>query len=197
MNVGAAFLLAVLVGRRTADKEAAVEVNRDHREPVLGRHAVKDLITQHAGVVDDGIEPAEMVERGLHDLLRRTPFGNGIGADGGRAAASLDQLLRLLRRRCRLTLAGQRSPDIIDYDLGSGSGHRNCDLAPNAAASTGDDGDFVFQQAGHGPLLRDDLDNPRTIKRPTAEPVNSDVFLLDLAGGVQCAPCPIFEERPA
>ena len=61
VNVGAAFLLAVLVGRRTTDKEAAGEVNRDHREPVLGRHAVKDLITQNAGVVDDDIEPAEMV----------------------------------------------------------------------------------------------------------------------------------------
>ena len=35
MNEGAAFLLAVLVGRGTAHEEAAVEVDRDDREPVF------------------------------------------------------------------------------------------------------------------------------------------------------------------
>src|SRR5215469_13182029 len=107
MHIGAALLLAVLVGGGTADEEAPVEVDGDHREPIFGGYSVEDLIAQYAGIVDDDVEPAEMVERGLHDLLRRTPFRDGIGIDRRRAAAALDQLLRLLGWCRRLAFAGQ------------------------------------------------------------------------------------------
>ena len=86
-----------------------------------------------------------------------------------------DQPLGLLGRRCRLALAGQRSPDIIDHDVGAGPRHRECDLPADAAAGACDDGDFAFQHAGHGVLLPGNLGNSRSIKRLTPGPVNPNV----------------------
>ena len=99
MHERAALLLPVVLGCRTRDEEAAVQVHPDHRQPLLRRHPVEDHIAQDAGVVHDAVDPAVVVERRLNDLLRRSPFGDGLGANLGRPTLLLDELLGLLRWR--------------------------------------------------------------------------------------------------
>jgi hypothetical protein len=70
MQESAAFLLAVTLRRGTADKEAAVEMHRDDGEPVIGSHPMEDAVTQYTGVVHHRVDAAEVIQRGLNDLLR-------------------------------------------------------------------------------------------------------------------------------
>src|SRR3546814_10257602 len=81
----ARFLLAKVLRGRRRDIERAVEVNVDHRFPVVRGHLVKDRIAQDAGIVDHRVDAAEAVERALDDLLRAVGIGDAVGAEIGRA----------------------------------------------------------------------------------------------------------------
>jgi hypothetical protein len=154
VHEGPAFLLAIVLCRGAADKETAVQMNRDNREPVVGAHAVEDAVAQDASVIDHCIDATEVVQRSLDDLLRRTPFSDRVGADLGLTAILTDDPLGLLRGGDGRSAAGERSPDIVDDHLGTGSRHHDGDLAPDAATGTGDYDDLAFHHAchGHNPL---------------------------------------------
>ena len=59
----------------------------DDRVEQVGRHVVERLVAQDAGVVDDDVDPAERVERGLHDGLAALGRGDAVGVGDGLAAA--------------------------------------------------------------------------------------------------------------
>ena len=63
----------------------------------LGGHVVERLVAQDAGVVDDDVDRAERVERGLHDGLAALGGGHAVGVGDGLAAEAVDLLDDLLR----------------------------------------------------------------------------------------------------
>src|SRR3546814_3798561 len=94
----ARFLLAKVLRGRRRDIERAVEVNVDHRFPVVRGHLVKDRIAQEAGIVDHRVDAAEAVERALDELLRAVGFGVAVGADSRLAARRTNRVARFLPR---------------------------------------------------------------------------------------------------
>src|SRR5262249_27856864 len=98
MDVGAALLLAEMRSRGARDIEAPHEMDLDDEVPIDGRHAMEDAVAQNAGIVDDGVDAAESVERGANDALRAGGLGDAVGIGGGSAARRADLLDDALRR---------------------------------------------------------------------------------------------------
>ena len=78
-----------------------------------GVHVLERLVAQDAGVVDDDVDPAEGVERGLDDGLAALGRGDAVVVGDGLAAGGLDLVDDLLgggrasRRRRRPTRRGR------------------------------------------------------------------------------------------
>ena len=62
----------------------------EHRVDEVGTHVVERLVAQDAGVVDDDVDGAERVDRGLHDALAAVGRGDRVGVRDGLAARGLD-----------------------------------------------------------------------------------------------------------
>src|SRR5580704_13662436 len=99
MHESAAFLLAVMLRRGAADKETAVQVHRDDGKPVISAHPMEDAVAQNTSVVHHRVDAAEMIQRGLDDLLRGSPFRDGVSADLSQAAILANDRPGLLGRR--------------------------------------------------------------------------------------------------
>jgi hypothetical protein len=106
---------------------------------------VEDHVAQDAGIVDDAIEPAEMIGRGLHDLAGGDRFRHRLEIGNRRAAALLDLLDHLLGGRSARTGTVGGDAGIVDDDLGAFRRAQQRDLPPDAAACAGDDDDLVLQ----------------------------------------------------
>ncbi len=74
-----------------------LEVYADHRVPLFFAHVREHAVTQEAGVVDQYVEPAEVVERRLDEILRAGPVGHVVAVDDGLATERTDFLDDLLR----------------------------------------------------------------------------------------------------
>ncbi len=154
MNKGTASLVAEMRGGRSGDEEAAVQMDPDNGQPILGRHLVEDHVPQDARVVHHGVDPAEMIERGLHDLLGGVPIRDAVRADLGLAAAFANEGSGLLGRTCRAALAGEGRPDIVDDDPRPRPRHHHGDSPADAASGPGDYGNLACEQRfGHPRLL--------------------------------------------
>ena len=108
-------------------------------------HFVEDHVAQNAGIVDDAVEPAEMIGRGLHDLAGGDRFRHRLEVGDRGAAALLDLLDHFLGGCSARTGAVGGAAGIVDHDLGAFGGAEQRDLAPDAAACAGDDDDLVLQ----------------------------------------------------
>ena len=111
----------------------------------LHAHLVEDHVAQDAGIVDDAVEPAEMVGRGLDDPAGGDRLRHALEV-GDRCAASLLDLLDHFfggRRAGAGAIGGNAG--IVDHDFGALRRAQQRDLAPDAAACAGDDDDFVLQ----------------------------------------------------
>ena len=75
---------------RLGDVERALQVHVEHRVHQVGLHVVERLVAQDARVVDDDVDRAVGVERGLHDGLAALGGGDGVGVGDGLAAGGLD-----------------------------------------------------------------------------------------------------------
>ena len=64
----------------------AAQVHRDDRVPLLGRHLHQGAVAQDAGVVDQSVETAELLDRGLHQPVRDVDVTAVTDARDGRAA---------------------------------------------------------------------------------------------------------------
>mgnify|MGYP000542407029 CR=1 FL=1 len=145
MHKGAALLLAIDPRRGMRDVERAHQVHLDDGLERFHAHLVEDHVAQDAGIIDDAVEPAEMIGRGLDDLAGGDRFRHRLEIGNGRPAALLDLLDHLLGgRRVRAGAVG-RSAGIVDHDLGAFRRAQERDLAPDAAACAGDDDDLVLQ----------------------------------------------------
>jgi hypothetical protein len=145
VHEGAALLLAKDPRRGVADVERAHQVNLDDGLERFHAHLVEDHVAQDAGIVDDAVELAEMIGRGLHDLAGGDSFRHRLEIGHRDAAALLDLVDHLLGRRSAGTGAVGGSTGVVDDDLGALRRAEQRDLAPDAAACAGDDDDLVLQ----------------------------------------------------
>ncbi len=110
----------------------------DHPVPIRFARLGEGLVTQDAGIVDEDIGAAEMldgvVEHRLPALKRRD-----VGAVGDRAAAvGLDRVHHLLRHRGVGAGAIARTAEIVDHDGGALAREQLGVGLPQAAARAGD-----------------------------------------------------------
>jgi hypothetical protein len=105
--------------------ERAEQMNFDHQFEISDAHLVKDCIAQNAGIVDDAVELAEMIERRLHYGRGGGGFGHRVEVRHRHAAFLPDQLHYLLDRTAALAAAVGGTAEIVDDHL-----------APSAAASS-------------------------------------------------------------
>jgi hypothetical protein len=106
--------------------------------PLLVGHLLDDRVPRVAGVVDDDVEAAEAVHRGLREPLGEARRGDVAGNRHRSPAGRLDRGHRLL---------GRLLVEVVDHDGGSVRRELDRDLSPDAASGTGDDGDLAVQLA--------------------------------------------------
>ena len=114
----------------------------DHIRPVRPAHLVEDDVAQDAGVVDQDVDAAEGVERGLDDQVGVLRLGDGERGGDGLAAGLLDGRDRILRRTVVGARALQAGADVADHHARAFAREHLGDGAADAAAGAGDDGDF-------------------------------------------------------
>jgi hypothetical protein len=81
-----------------ARPERALQVHGDDRVPLLLGHVDEHAVAQDAGVVDDRVQVAERLDRGVDEALRALPRGDAVAVRDRLAAHALDLVDDLLRR---------------------------------------------------------------------------------------------------
>ena len=123
----------------------------DHVRPVRPAHLVEDDVAQNTGIVDQDVDAAEGVDRGLDDLLGVLRLGDGERGGDGLAAGLFDGVDRFLRRAGIEAGALQTGADVAHHHARAFLGHQFGDGAADAASRSGDDGDFSVNNPGHFP----------------------------------------------
>jgi hypothetical protein len=121
-------------------------MNFDHQLEIGDAHLVKDCIAQNAGIVDNAVELAEMIERRLHYGRSGGGFSYRVEVRHRRATFLADQLHYLLGRTDTLAAAVGGAAEIIDDYLGAFGGGKQCDLTANAAPCAGYDRRLAVQR---------------------------------------------------
>ena len=147
MNVGAR-LLGLEVGSGGARHiERAVQMNIDHGAPFVGAHVVEEAVAQDAGIVDDGVDPPEGIERLLDHAVRRRPVGHAVAVGACLATGRPNLIHHGLSPRAILAFARHARAQVIDQHpcaLGC-QGQRK--LTANAATGPGDQHHLVLQKS--------------------------------------------------
>ncbi|MNT71976.1 hypothetical protein D3C72_2105330 [compost metagenome] len=110
---------------------------------------MENPIAQISRVVDDGVDAAERVDRGLHDAAGAVVRGHAVGVGHRQPAGRRDFLGHGLRRAFRAAFARERYADVVDHDLGARLGHRQRDAAADAAARARHDHYLSGNYAAH------------------------------------------------
>jgi hypothetical protein len=92
------------------DVVAAVEVDLEHRIPVLERHLVECAVPQDSGVAHDTVDLAELVQGGLDDVLGALGFGHAVVVGHRAAPGVLDLRDHLVGHRMAGAGAVARPP---------------------------------------------------------------------------------------
>src|SRR5450756_2724784 len=154
MYIGARFLLAEISGGGPADVERAVQVHVDHGAPFLRVHFEKHAIAQDAGVVDDAVDAAEVVDGGLDDGVGAHPGSHAVGIGHRLTALGTDFVHHFLRRAGVFAFAAYRTADVVHHHFGALGRHQQRELATDAAARSGHHHHLVFHHVGHMALLK-------------------------------------------
>jgi hypothetical protein len=110
------------VGRGVARRrEVALEVDADHAVPLVLGHVHEHPVAGDAGVVDEDVEAAELVDRLPDHRLRLAEVGDVRAVRDGLTALRLDLGDDLLRRRRVRALARERRAEVVDDDLRAGA----------------------------------------------------------------------------
>ena len=102
---------APVLGRVAGRREVALQVHADDRVPLLFARREQHAVADEARVVDEHVEAAERVDRGLHEVTRAVPVGDVVGVRDGLAARGRDLVDDVLRRaRCRRRVPSRATP---------------------------------------------------------------------------------------
>jgi hypothetical protein len=124
-------------------------VHVDDRVPLLLRHVRQHAVTQDAGVVDDGVEIAERLDRSVDESLRTFPRRHAVAVGHGLATHPLDLLDDLLGGTEVATGAVDVATEIVDHDLGAVRRQAQGMLTADPAPGTGHDGNSTLAKLAH------------------------------------------------
>src|SRR5581483_1063627 len=131
---------------RQRGAERALQVNADHRVPLLLGHLGEGAVTQDAGVVDENVDLAERLDRVVEQGFAARDRAD-VGAVGDRlAAAFINRVGDLLCHGGVLAGAVAWAAEVIDDDGRAFACKQLCVGSTEAAASAGDDRDFLVEQ---------------------------------------------------
>ena len=88
VHEGARLLFVEITRRRVRHVKRAEQVHLHHLLEVDDAHAVENAVAQNAGVVDDAVDTAEALDRGLDDVGGGRRLGDAVEI-GDRLAAFL------------------------------------------------------------------------------------------------------------
>ena len=142
------------LGRVTRGREVALEVHADHRVPLLLARREDHAVAQEAGVVDEHVEAAERVDRGVHQAAGALPVGDVVGVGDGLAARRDDLVDEELRGRAVGTGSLARDAEVVHDDARAFTREQACVLAADAAPGAGHDHDPPFADARQRDSLR-------------------------------------------
>src|SRR5208283_1547993 len=133
-NAAGALLLDKLPGSRLRAKKGAVEVDRDHRAPAIGREVHAGRRDTAAVIVDHDVEAAEMLDRRGDHLVA---FG-GVADVDHEHLASATELANFVTHR--LKMGG-----VAAGDQHGGAAQREFarDRDPDSSSAAGDDRNFA------------------------------------------------------
>ena len=122
----------------------ALEVDVHDQVPVLLGHLEEQVVAGDAGVVDQDVDPAELVDDALHRGLR------GGGVDD--VAADADRAGTVGEVEAARGVGGGGLVEVEDRDRGALAGEALGDAEADASGCSGDDGDAAVEPT-HGELL--------------------------------------------
>ncbi len=129
--------------------ESALQVHVDHGIPVGLLHVEDHAVAEDAGVVDEDVEPAELVD-GLFDHPSGLVEVGDIGPVDDRFAAGRADLVDDAPGRSHIaTRSVDITPEIVDDDLGAPGSQQQSVLAPDTPPRSGDDCHSTFDQSTH------------------------------------------------
>src|SRR3954454_5790914 len=140
-----------MFARVTRDGEVTLQMYADDRVPLLFAAREHHAIADEPGVVDEHVETAERVDRGLHKSPCALPIGDVVGVRGCLTAGGTDIVDDRLRGADAGAGAVERGAEIVDDDARGFTRKRKRMFASDAASRTGDDDDAAFTDPAHGP----------------------------------------------
>ena len=108
-------------------------------------HLVEDRVAKYSGIIDDTVDPTEVVYRCLDDFVCAVPFGHAVKVGDGCAAESRDFVDNFSSRAGVSTLATGAASQVIDYYFCAVISHHHGDGPTDAAARPGNDDNFTVQ----------------------------------------------------
>ena len=105
----------------------------------VGVHVVERLVAQDAGVVDDDVDRAEGVDRGLDDRLAALGRGDRVGVGDGLAAGVLDLVDDELGGALVAARAVDGATEVVDHDQRAARGEHQRVLPSETTTGAGDD----------------------------------------------------------
>ena len=142
-------LRAPVLGRMAGRREVALQMDADDRVPLFLARREEHAVAHEAGVVDEHVEPAERVDRGLHERPRAAPVGDVARVCHGFAAERADLVDDLLRRSGVAARSIGRDTQVVDDDPRTLTGERERMLPTDPAPRAGHDHNAAFADARH------------------------------------------------
>jgi hypothetical protein len=129
-----------------------LEVDVDDGVPFRLVHVETHLVAQDAGVVDEHVEPAEGVDRLVHECFGAAPRRDAVVVRDRVAALRLDLVDHLLRGCGVGSFATRRAAEVVHDHRGTFGCEEQRVRTTDTAAGTGDDRDLAVEVA-HSVLL--------------------------------------------
>jgi len=114
--------------------ERSLQVNVDDRVPLIFGHVCQHSVAQNARVVDDDVERAKGIDRGLNQALRAFERRHAVAVGDRLATERLDLFDNLLRRAGVAAGAINAAAKVVDDDLRTMRCKAERMLAADAAA---------------------------------------------------------------
>src|SRR5690348_16390023 len=97
--------------------------------PIDRTHAVEDAVPQDAGVIDDAVDAAKVVDRRLDDAFGSLRIGDAVAVGDRRAAGFADLSHDLVGHAFIAAVTLRRTAQVVDDDLGTLAGGEQGNLA--------------------------------------------------------------------
>ena len=126
-------------------QERALEMHGQHGVEILGRELGQRLVAQDPGIVDQDVDPAEAVQRGLHHSGRALGRRDRVAVRYSLSARRGDLTRGAPSRAAVGAAAGDRSAEVVHHDASAAGGEQPGMLKSEAAAGAGHYGHLALE----------------------------------------------------